>query len=563
MNRSLNYIISLMVIASVSINLLNAQNIHVATTGSDNTGNGSLNNPYATITKASQNANAGDTVFVHQGTYHNANFGDNNIWKIETLAQITCNGNANDWIVFMPFPGDSVLLEFDASAGVRVKNSSYVKVQGFHIKGIADQITFAQVQAAWGLYKDSNNVVHDLAQEMNINIADPNLYGQTLNKPVTNNVKRPNYYSGVGLVALLSHHIIFENNLISWTTASGLRVQKSDYTTVKNNEIKYCTMRTPAGVGALTIAESRVLPTGDNFQGNKIFIVGNKVHDNENQIYSWAPSKSFIHFVIDEGSGIFFTRNHDTYTKGYSVVANNLSYRNGASGIVIHKTDRVIVEHNTVYDNGTTNGSAKPGGLGFNNTQNVSFRNNIAWSKPNKFALGQVGGNNVNLTIDSNLLFNNNGSEPVAKNVSSGWFEANPQFINVATDDFNLMANSPAIDRGITSIFVNDDYAGLPRSDGKPDLGAYEYDPSTSFGQIHNNNSKKLLVYPNPTQGIVNVVMSIEKTNDIHLYNVLGKEQMFNIMSIDNSKLQIDISNLADGIYFLQTSNTVIKIIKR
>ena len=167
----------------------------------------------------------------------------------------------------MPFPGDTVLLEFDASIGFQVKNSSYVKVAGFHIKGIADQITLAQVQAAWGLYKDANGVIHDLAQEMNINITDPNLYGQTLSKPVTNNVKRPDYYSGIGLITLLSHHIVFENNLISWTPASGLRIQKSDYTTVKNNEIEYCTMRTPAGVGALTAAEMHVLPQGDTFTG--------------------------------------------------------------------------------------------------------------------------------------------------------------------------------------------------------------------------------------------------------------------------------------------------------
>ncbi|RUA32435.1 MAG: hypothetical protein DSY76_00485, partial [Bacteroidetes bacterium] len=71
MNERVKNIISVALFSIVNIHLLFAQNLHVATNGSDASGNGSINNPYATITKAAKYIKAGDTVFVHQGVYHN------------------------------------------------------------------------------------------------------------------------------------------------------------------------------------------------------------------------------------------------------------------------------------------------------------------------------------------------------------------------------------------------------------------------------------------------------------------------------------------------------------
>jgi len=226
--RLFYFLVSLIIISS---NALSQNIIHVSVDGSDSNGNGSINNPFATITKASSVAQPGDTVYVHGGVYHNGNFGDGDIWKKTSVATINCNGTPDAWITFKPFPGDSVLLETDAK-GITVKGT-YIVISGFEMKAMADQITMDEAVSAWGLYKDSLGVVHDLAEELGIDYYDPELWGQYISKPILHHVQKPSYYNGSFLVAQKTHHVIFENNIIRDVCASALRNQGGDYITIK------------------------------------------------------------------------------------------------------------------------------------------------------------------------------------------------------------------------------------------------------------------------------------------------------------------------------------------
>ncbi len=539
---------------------LMAQNIHVSVNGSDTNGNGSQELPYATITYAATQAQPGDTVFVHAGTYHNDDFNDGDIWQGSSLASIKCHGTEDHYIVFTPYPGDEVLLEFDGTYGVVIQNAAYVKFEQFELKGIADNITEQEAIDAWGLYKDENGVIHDIAEEMGIDITDPGLWGQTLSKPETPTAQRPSYYNGRALVALNSQHIIITKNIVRDVPSAAIRVQKSDYVTVSENRVFHNTYWTTLGVGAITVAQAQ------NFDGNtdngvKIRLERNEVFENENRMYSWNPNKNFIKFVIDEGTGLFLTRNNDTYNYGYILIANNLSYKNGASGIVVHKTNRAIVEQNTVYHNGTTNGDSKAGGIGVNTVNDVIIRNNISWAIPQKAALYKLANPVDNLVMESNIVYNENGAHDVVTGLpSTGWMEINPLLIAPADNNFKLKPSSPAIDNGVNNTIVTDDFSGLPRNDGFHDIGAYEFSNYVGIGE---NLKNDLTVFPVPAGEILILKDIPQGTDRLKILDMQGRELKTWPVTGNEKNVQLNIEDLENGLYILQAGMHTQKFIKK
>jgi len=454
-------------------NIATAQ-IFVSPYGNDVSGNGSIENPYKTIQNAVNFIVPGDTVFIRKGIYHNDDYGDDDIWNGNAVLKMSAHGNPDKYIVLMPYENEKVIIKFDGIYGFFIKNSSYIKIMNFEFVGISDKITQDEAEKVWGIYKDVNGDIHDLADEMNVDINDPLIRGQKLDKPVTNNISKPRYYNGRALIANSSHHIEFLNNIIHDVPSAAIRADKCDYVKIIGNEVYHNTFWTSQGVGAIVVSTSMVKPENDDFSGVKIRIENNKVYGNENRLISWAPSKSFVKFVIDEGSGIFLTRNNDTYENGYILVANNISYQNGASGIVCHKTNRARIEHNTIYGNGTSN-DGDAGGIGVNSVDNVKIFNNISYAKPNKCALCVLAQPIVNLDVEANIIFNNHGETGVQKNIPDGWMELDPGFKDQDVMDFHLSSNSPAIDKGTIKALENEDFDGNPRKDGLPDIGAYEY----------------------------------------------------------------------------------------
>ena len=73
-----------------------AKDIYVSKEG-DDSNDGTLENPYLTITKAAEVAVAGDTVYIREGTYK------------ETLAPLN-SGTAANPIIFQSYPGERVII---------------------------------------------------------------------------------------------------------------------------------------------------------------------------------------------------------------------------------------------------------------------------------------------------------------------------------------------------------------------------------------------------------------------------------------------------------------------
>ena len=82
---------------------------------------------------------------------------------------------------------------------------------------------------------------------------------------------------------------------------------------------------------------------------------------------------------------------------------------------------------------------------------------------------------------------------------------------------------------------------------------------------VINANDKLQLtttVYPNPTNGIITIVANTnEPLNQVSIYNYAGK--LVNQIQTNNSSVQFDLSDLASGVYLLQTANgQSIKLVK-
>jgi len=108
-----------------------AADIFVATNGNDTTGNGSISNPYATLTKATTVAVAGDTIQVRAGAYVQHLYWD-----------VGGDGAPGAYITIQAYDGDltaSFVGESGAANTIDLENRHYAKVIGLDIAATQNQ----------------------------------------------------------------------------------------------------------------------------------------------------------------------------------------------------------------------------------------------------------------------------------------------------------------------------------------------------------------------------------------------------------------------------------------
>ena len=100
---------------------------------------------------------------------------------------------------------------------------------------------------------------------------------------------------------------------------------------------------------------------------------------------------------------------------------------------------------------------------------------------------------------------------------------------------------------------------------GDPSLWVYPPNENTVFEK--EIPVYQLIIYPNPTDGQLRIKNyelreSEKRKSEIEIYDIIGKLQEFRISKIEKSEIEIDISHLANGMYFLKIDGKVMKIIK-
>lgn len=399
---------------------------YVSGSGS-NTNNGlSPSSAFSTIQKAASMTKPGDKVLIMNGIYTNSNSG--------SVVTINRSGTANAWIKYHAYPGHSPKIKHNAWNGILITDgAAYIEIYGLEIEGNNTKITL------------------DYAQSQKYNS----------NNPLTNG----NCINIEGRKTTNPHHIRILNNKVHNCGGAGISTAEADYVMIDGNEVynnAWYSVNANSGISMYQNVNY------DSNTGYKMYVTNNRVYNNR-QYIPWIK-----YGKITDGNGIIIddsqhTQNGSTLGayKGRTLVANNITYQNGGSGIGAHRSEHVDIINNTAYMNNQSP-EINYGQIFPNYSSDFKILNNILYAYPGKKVNHKPSGTNV--IFNYNIYANSTAIG--AKGAND--IVADPQFVNPSAGDFRLKSTSPAINNGAQ--FMQKDFINNPRPSGnRSDIGAYEY----------------------------------------------------------------------------------------
>ncbi|MEH2235993.1 choice-of-anchor D domain-containing protein [Nostoc sp.] len=412
---------------------------YVSGTGNDKNNGLKEDQAFRTLQTAANLVQAGDTVYVMNGTYEQSQYPGNPILGINQK-----HGTEAAPITFAAYPGDNPLLKSTNFNAIGITGSSYIVIEGLTLVGANDQITLEYAQSQ----KENKN--NALTNGNGIN-ASPDSSGQH------------------------SDHLVFRDNNISKFPGGGIATTEADYITVENNIVSECGWYSLYGTQGISLL--RNYNSDNNTSIYKNIIQGNITHDNYNYI-PWITAG-----VVTEGHGIMIdsgkalSLDGEAYT-GKTLIADNISYKNGGAGIQVFNSANVDVVNNTTYQNSQHPDLRDTGEIFINQATNTQVLNNIMYAKKDGYSY-VVTSSSEEITADHNLIYNTDQYYKTGTNFILG---KDPLLVNPANGDFSLKPGSPAIDTGsnaFNSITKNIPQDGDGNGIAVIDIGAYEAPRST------------------------------------------------------------------------------------
>lgn len=458
-----------------------ATNYYVSPTGSD-AANGSEATPFMTIAKAATIVNAGDTVFVAEGTYSEQNITPKS------------SGTETAMIVFKPLKGTGNVIVMHPGTSIsdntpvfQLSNRNYIWIEGFQFKN------FSYGKACIYISSGEGNVV--------INNRFENLGNGEVGS-----------WDGNQMVALFnSTKNVVCNNYFKNITGDGINInsQRTTYNLVCNNTFIDFSGKLRSWGGEYLY--SRAIDVQDMSDGNNV-IAFNNAQNVYNHI--WLDRDGSNNIILRnfgrKGSGNVFNESRCAknviqenisieMSVGYLTAlydgtgwtfdprwVNNVAYNN-ATGFSVHKSWRDEFRNNIAFNN--TDYNLKFTQEAFNNAPHI-FSNNL-WFTANKTNSIQFKGNAVSV-------------EEFQTGVrETGGLSVDPLFVSTisGSEDFNLQTNSPA----------------KKAADNGLDLGAYAAYPQTEFGWNQNRQTANVQIY------FDQVISASSRGNQIQLVLKLNK----------------------------------------
>ncbi len=163
---------------------------------------------------------------------------------------------------------------------------------------------------------------------------------------------------------------------------------------------------------------------------------------------------------------------------------------------------------------------------------------------------------NDRITTISNLIATEVENDPHFWSINDyNFYLDNPYPINAPSSSLNGIVVSGIRD------YVTNRYNQVVNN---LSVNGYNCDLSLATNDYSLNSTEKYNVYPNPTNDFVHIKGSELDVSTIKIYNLLGQSiNSNNIKRIDDDIVQIDLSNLNPGIYFIKTKTTANTVYKK
>ena len=401
-----------------------------ANTGSDNNSGLSESQAFRTLFRITENTFPGDTVYVMNGTYISEN-------PEKATLGIRFSGTAEDWITYKAYPGHSPLIQSNGRwQAVRIV-ARYIVLDGFRVRGIRDEVPYEEAEAAFNAYRN----------------------GEGYNKRV----------HGSGMI-VGSFNTIRNNEVFNFG-AGGIEIQGVDSVIVENNLVYDNSHHSPNGHSGISVIYpsntdgSQIGPEGTKY---KIIVRNNISHSN----YNYFPCACANYESVTDGNGIIvdITNDYDAWT----MIANNLVYNNGGSGIHTYLAKNVDIVNNTAYHN-----ALHPdiqGEIFARSSENVNLINNILYARAGERVTSDLAGTNI--VYAYNIYYDGTNSPNIPTGLGANDLVGDPQFVNPTTDpntiDLRLTSNSSGIDSASNDYLPMNDFDGRPRSAEANDRGVYD-----------------------------------------------------------------------------------------
>ncbi|MFB8247188.1 DUF1565 domain-containing protein [Streptomyces sp. NPDC055952] len=416
-----------------------ARTYYVSPDGSDRNPGTSQAKPFRTLQKAADSTAPGDTVSIMNGTYRERRGGAD-------VLVISRSGRAGAPITFRAHPGHRpVINPVEAWNGIRINGASHIAVRGLEVKGNNANISLAEAERGASTRRGKYNG--------NCIWAEPN----------KSSGARP-------------HHIDIVGNTVHHCPGSGIASRGADYMTIDRNHVYANSWYTVFGTSGISVLAAHDVDRGAG-RKYKFRITDNTVHDNETKV-KWEQCDCYSDgngIIIDTLKGKAKAGEQGPDYRGRVLVANNVSYDNGGSGIHAFKSQHVHILHNTAYHNGRSTRMKGYGNIYAHDSRDVRILNNVAAGRPGQMTTSKS--KNVDVVYDYNVYFG--GKAPEVKGPHD--IVADPRFVKPGTDagaDFRLRRGSPAIGSGKPLHQVRTDISGARRATGAPDRGAHAFTTS-------------------------------------------------------------------------------------